>query len=250
MAGQRCRRRVQHFPSGQAWLLMLCWCGWWLLSKVRKLPSHLTLHWLFSLQLGGSHKTFLPSGPSIHLDSSTTQYPQRDWWVLTHDNPCSVTSVRWSPTTSNCRELAMDDPCPIIAHSWCPSGENWIPVTLPGATHFLSFWDFISYRKTFCFPLMCYVLGPTGSKTYWRGETKRWVRRTAIDCPSPERVPGDEGRTEDKIKTAGAKAEPSVPSGTLERDEGEVSNISSEVVATSTRNIYTSVWNVQSMVKG
>ena len=38
--------------------------------------------------------------------------------------------------------------------------------------------------------------------------------------------------------------------GTSERDEGEVSNISSEVVATSTRNIYTSVRNIRSVVKG
>jgi len=76
------------------------------------------------------------------------------------------------------------------------------------------------------------------------------VRQTAIDCLSPERVPGDEGGTEDENKTAGAEVEPSVPSRTSERDEGEVSNISSEVVATSTRNIYTSVRNVRSMVKG
>ena len=64
------------------------------------------------------------------------------------------------------------------------------------------------------------------------------VQQTAIDCPSPERVLGDEGGTEDENKTAGAEAEPSVLSGTSERDEGEVSNISSEVVATSTRNIH------------
>ena len=85
---------------------------------------------------------------------------------------------------------------------------------------------------------------------YRRGKTKGRVWRTAIDCPSPERMLGDEGGTEDENKTAEGEAEPSVPSGTSERDEGEVSNISSEVVATSTRNIYTSVRNIRSVVKG
>ena len=49
---------------------------------------------------------------------------------------------------------------------------------------------------------------------------------------------------------ARAEAEPSVLSGTSERDEGEISNISSEVVATNTRSIYTSVRDIRSVVKG
>jgi len=93
---------------------------------------------------------------------------------------------------------------------------------------------------------LCYVPGPTGSRTYQGGvqEGESGGQLSTVRHQNVCREMKEEQRM--KLRRLGLRrsrafrAEP----------QREVSNISSEVVATNTRYIYTSVWNVRSVVKG
>ena len=113
--------------TNYSWNSIMIGSRWWLSTKARKLPSHLTHLESFVLQLRGNHKSFLPLESTTHSDPHPTCKPWEEK-RSTHNHMSLNSFLVTLPSsfTSNSPKgiVGSSEKIGQVNHNFCPSGEN------------------------------------------------------------------------------------------------------------------------------